>query len=192
MASRFFSSGATVYGVNVGAASTFSAVTFVIFSLPHERPPSTPSPVKSASRVSKPFADGGGMSGGITVGAASTWKPFGTSTTCGGGALSGGGGGGGGSGALSSWILMRLTSSATFSTAFLPSVADAHAAAENTRMWKTSDAPVAPAIVLTFRSCGLLAIRLNVTTVLGAAGAFELMASPAGDGRLHGRSCAPV
>src|SRR5512142_2074436 len=127
MASRFFSSGATVYGVNVGAASTFSAVTFVIFSLPHDRPPSTPSPVKSDSRVSNPRADGGGMSGGITVGAASTWKPFGTSTTCGGGALSGGGGGGGGGGCVSSWILIRLYCSFTCSTAFLPSVADAQA-----------------------------------------------------------------
>ena len=74
----------------------FSAVTFTL-ALPVARPPSTPSPEKSDSLISGPD-DGGGMSGGMTVGTVSVWKPFGTSVTSGGGGVFSGGGGGGGGG----------------------------------------------------------------------------------------------
>src|SRR5688500_19641271 len=95
---------------------------------PSAMPPSTPSPLKSASSI---FSPGGGMSGGTMTGVARVWKPLGVSTWGGGGASgSGGGGGGGGPSSVTSMIVPSSSSSASSSPT-----------ASVARIWPAATAP---------------------------------------------------
>src|SRR5688572_3674464 len=115
-----------------------------------------PSPVKSVSLIAGPV-DGGGMSGGITVGGASVWNPFGMSITSGGGGASGfgGGGGSGGGGSSSIWISVTSSGSSSLFSAAL-------AVPQTTRMirptWNRSEVRLEVSPPLSF--LGLLASRL--------------------------------
>ena len=97
----------------LSAVTTFTSVD----GWPSARPPSVPTPLKSASFTILP-AVGGGMSGGVMVGASSVWNPRGTAATacttsrrisC----VAGGGGGGGASLGVSSENWIRFTASLT-------------------------------------------------------------------------------
>src|SRR5688500_13201969 len=155
--------GRTVIGVKRGAAEISSTVT-VLFGLPSARPPSTPTPEKSRASTA---ADGGGMSGRMTVGGDSVWNPCATSTSTGGGASSIGGGGGGGGGGGASSGMSNTVNASRISSAASPTLIVAQKRPPISATWNSRESRPASAPDLPSRG-GLLATR--VENIGGSAG----------------------